>query len=219
MTVGFIASDRVPFLFQTGVRSPMRFAIVMALVTLAVGVAMVWVLFRGRPASMGVERVVIAVSVGAVAGLASVPALVRAIDLDPFGFIQLGWNCIVFVLAPTALLRLIRKSLRRRLATGASTLADLQTDRITPFEHPVVDRLLAEKPAPVLIPGHLFQGGAREFNQELPAFNGLLRRLDAPVGVYFTCCTAGRSASVGESEWSELKRRASASSVPPRSQF
>lgn len=64
-------------------------------------------------------------------------------------------------------------------------LADLQADRIGPYEHGAVDRLLAEAPDVILIPGDLFQGWSEEFAREFEPLRALLGRLDAPGGVYF----------------------------------
>lgn len=63
-------------------------------------------------------------------------------------------------------------------------LADIQTDRITRHEREAIDRLLAESPDLILIPGDLFQGTARELERELPALRRLLGRLAAPGGVW-----------------------------------
>lgn len=64
-------------------------------------------------------------------------------------------------------------------------LADLQTDRISEFEQRAVDALLEQSPDLILIPGDLFQGWPRQFQQTLPDFKALLQRLHAPAGVYF----------------------------------
>lgn len=64
-------------------------------------------------------------------------------------------------------------------------LSDLQTDRVTAYERRVVDVLLAEKPDLVLLPGDLFHGIDRDFEEVLPELNALLARIDAPHGAYF----------------------------------
>ncbi len=63
-------------------------------------------------------------------------------------------------------------------------IADLQTDRITDYEHDAVTRALAEQPDLILLPGDFFQGTDAQFATELPAYRALLNRLAAPAGVY-----------------------------------
>lgn len=64
-------------------------------------------------------------------------------------------------------------------------LADLQTDRITEYEHEAVRQLLALVPDIILIPGDFFQASREEFEQQLPDLRALAARLTAPFGVYF----------------------------------
>ena len=65
-------------------------------------------------------------------------------------------------------------------------LADIQTSAVTAHEHAAVDRIMAEAPDLILMPGDLFQGDAAAFERELPALRKLLGKLRAPGGVYFT---------------------------------
>ena len=66
-------------------------------------------------------------------------------------------------------------------------LADLQTDHVGDYERRAVERLMAQRPDLVLVPGDLFQGTAEQFERELPAFRALLARLaEAPGGAW--CC-------------------------------
>ncbi|MGN6692931.1 MAG: metallophosphoesterase, partial [Aquihabitans sp.] len=63
-------------------------------------------------------------------------------------------------------------------------LSDLQTTRITSYEEEAVTRLLSLRPDVILLPGDVFQGTERQFQEQLPAFRRLLGRLEAPGGVY-----------------------------------
>ncbi len=65
-------------------------------------------------------------------------------------------------------------------------LADLQTNSVGSHEREAVDRLVAAAPDVIVIPGDLFHGSDAEYARELDAMRGLLGRLDAPHGVYFT---------------------------------
>jgi uncharacterized protein len=64
-------------------------------------------------------------------------------------------------------------------------LSDVQTNHVGSHEQAAVDRLLAEEPDIILIPGDLFQGSRDEIQREAPAMRALLGRLEAPGGVYF----------------------------------
>lgn len=63
-------------------------------------------------------------------------------------------------------------------------LADLQTNRIGPYERRVVRTLLALRPDLIVIPGDLFQGDEGQFEAVLPHYRALLRSLRAPAGVF-----------------------------------
>ena len=63
-------------------------------------------------------------------------------------------------------------------------LSDLQTDWVTDYERGAVDRLMAEKPDVILLPGDVFQGTQDQFEAAMPALWELLNRLSAPGGVY-----------------------------------
>ncbi len=65
-----------------------------------------------------------------------------------------------------------------------AVLADLQTDRVTSYEHRVLDRLAGEKPDAILIPGDMFQGSSETLISQASEYQGLLSRLTAPAGVY-----------------------------------
>jgi predicted MPP superfamily phosphohydrolase len=75
-----------------------------------------------------------------------------------------------------------------------AVLADLQCDHVGAFEHEVIDRLMAERPDLILIPGDLFQGQADDWDRETPALHDLLVRLDAPGGVWFVVGDVDREA-------------------------
>lgn len=65
-----------------------------------------------------------------------------------------------------------------------AVLSDIQARRIGPHERRAVDAALRAHPDLILIPGDVFQGRSRDFDDELPAFRQLLARLSAPGGVY-----------------------------------
>lgn len=69
-------------------------------------------------------------------------------------------------------------------AIRVGVLADLQTDHIGDHETGAVDRLLAERPDLILLPGDIFQGDDATFRRELPAFRALFDRLQAPGGAF-----------------------------------
>lgn len=76
--------------------------------------------------------------------------------------------------------------------------ADLQTDRIGPYEHEAIDRLLAEKPDLILIPGDLFQMPQRRMLKMWPQLRALIDRLEAPFGAF---------AVLGNIDWPEETAR------------
>lgn len=63
-------------------------------------------------------------------------------------------------------------------------LTDLQTDGVTDYERSAVDRLLAQRPDVILLPGDVFQGTPAQLEATRPALRELLGRLDAPGGVF-----------------------------------
>jgi uncharacterized protein len=65
-------------------------------------------------------------------------------------------------------------------------LSDLQTDGIGTYEYDAVDRLMAEEPDVILVPGDFFQSDGRDFEAALPELRALLGRLEAPGGVFVT---------------------------------
>lgn len=72
-----------------------------------------------------------------------------------------------------------------RSAVRVGILADLQTTGVGDHEREAVDRLMAEKPDVILLPGDWFQGTPRRLERELPDVRALGRRLSAPGGVFF----------------------------------
>lgn len=65
-----------------------------------------------------------------------------------------------------------------------AVLADLQSNQVGPYEHRVVDRLLAEKPDLILLTGDWFQGDDVQFAATRAEMTALLGRLKAPGGVF-----------------------------------
>jgi uncharacterized protein len=63
-------------------------------------------------------------------------------------------------------------------------LADLQFEELGSHEREAVDRLLRERPDLILLAGDYHQGPPDKFRASLPGLRRLLRRLDAPGGVY-----------------------------------
>jgi predicted MPP superfamily phosphohydrolase len=63
-------------------------------------------------------------------------------------------------------------------------LADLQTDSITPYEHEAIERLMAEAPDVILIPGDLYQTEPGLESALIDPMRDLIGKLDAPGGVY-----------------------------------
>jgi predicted MPP superfamily phosphohydrolase len=63
-------------------------------------------------------------------------------------------------------------------------IADLQFEEIGGHEREAVERVMAERPDLILLAGDYHQGGPDEFRRNLPALRGLMRRLDAPGGVF-----------------------------------
>jgi hypothetical protein len=63
-------------------------------------------------------------------------------------------------------------------------LTDLQTPDPGAYERDAVDRLMAEEPDLILLPGDLFQGTPQAFDAHVDEMRALLQRLDAPGGVY-----------------------------------
>lgn len=66
-----------------------------------------------------------------------------------------------------------------------AVLADLQTNHVGAHERRAVDAILASDPDVILVPGDLYQGTRTELAVDLSAMRRLLRRLEAPFGVYF----------------------------------
>lgn len=64
-------------------------------------------------------------------------------------------------------------------------LADIQTDRVTDYERGAIDRLMAERPDIVLIPGDVLQCTRREYAAQIDDMRELVQRLDAPGGAFF----------------------------------
>ncbi|MCA9256423.1 MAG: metallophosphoesterase [Phycisphaerales bacterium] len=64
-------------------------------------------------------------------------------------------------------------------------LADIQTDRVGDYERHAIDRLMAERPDIVLLPGDLLQCTRREYAAQIDEMREVVKRLDAPGGAYF----------------------------------
>jgi hypothetical protein len=75
-----------------------------------------------------------------------------------------------------------RREGERPLRIGV--LADLQCEEVGGHEREAVDRLMTERPDLILLAGDYHQGGGDKLEQQLPALRALMRRLDAPGGVF-----------------------------------
>ncbi|MEK6643693.1 MAG: metallophosphoesterase [Planctomycetota bacterium] len=71
-----------------------------------------------------------------------------------------------------------------REALRIAILSDIQLERVTDYERQAVERLLALRPDVIVMPGDVFQGTARRFEDEVGHLRELLGRLDAPGGVF-----------------------------------
>jgi uncharacterized protein len=115
----------------------------------------------GRLVRAGAVAAVLLAPVGAYASLVEPERLVleRAeVELDP------------------------RRAGDRPLRIGV--IADLQCEEVGGHEREAVDRLMAERPDLILLAGDYHQGAGHKFDDALPALRSLMRRLDAPGGVF-----------------------------------
>jgi uncharacterized protein len=70
-------------------------------------------------------------------------------------------------------------------AVRIGVLTDLQTNGVTDYERSAVERLMAQKPDVVLLPGDIFQGNPLQFEETRDALRALFERLaEAPGGVF-----------------------------------
>jgi hypothetical protein len=63
-------------------------------------------------------------------------------------------------------------------------IADIHCEEVGDHEREAVDRLMAERPDLILLAGDYHQGTGAKLDEQLPALRSLLRRLDAPGGVF-----------------------------------
>jgi predicted MPP superfamily phosphohydrolase len=75
-----------------------------------------------------------------------------------------------------------RRDGERPLRIGV--IADLQCEEVGDHEREAVERLMAERPDLILLAGDYHQGAGHKLGDELPALRSLMRRLDAPGGVF-----------------------------------
>lgn len=78
----------------------------------------------------------------------------------------------------------VSKAREGSAAIKIGVLADIQTTEVTDYERSAIDRLMAETPDLILIPGDVFQGPGADFERVLPGFRDLFARLSAPAGIY-----------------------------------
>lgn len=71
-----------------------------------------------------------------------------------------------------------------RLPLRLGVLADLEVDQVRPFEQEAVERLMAERPDVILVPGDVFQRGLTARTAPVAELRALFDRLWAPGGVW-----------------------------------
>ena len=71
-----------------------------------------------------------------------------------------------------------------RAPVRVGVVADIQFRHVGRHERRAVDRVTAERPDLIVLPGDVHQGSRRSLRRELPAIRRLMRRLRAPGGVY-----------------------------------
>lgn len=108
----------------------------------------------------------------AVASLGMIPVGVYASWVEPFRL------QVESVRAKVSLRRQGKEPVR------IGVLSDLQTNRVTDYERKAVERLLAQKPDIIVLPGDVFQGTPEEFEATRYDLKDLLERLTAPGGVF-----------------------------------
>lgn len=167
--VSFIAKAFVFGIFgQIGPFGLIHLAYVaLALVPPCLGLTILWLGFR-KP----VRRIAIHILLVAAVMLAPAPLCAYASFVAPYQLVV--ERCDV----PLAELQGADEPIR------IGVLADLQTDRVTSYEHDAVDRLLAERTDLIVLPGDFFQGPETLFRRQLPTLRDLLAKLEAPFGVY-----------------------------------
>ena len=69
-------------------------------------------------------------------------------------------------------------------AIRVGVLADLELTHVDRFARTAVDRLMAEHPDLILLPGDIFDGSTADLRRDGPSVRALLARLHAPGGVY-----------------------------------
>ena len=121
---------------------------------------------------LGRRRLPAAVRVLAVACLLPAPVAVYATWVEPF---RLRVEKADARLSP-------KREGGRSVRVGV--LTDLQTNGVTDYERRAVDRLMAERPDVIVLPGDVFQGTAEQYEATKADLAELLGRLDAPGGVY-----------------------------------
>ncbi len=79
----------------------------------------------------------------------------------------------------------VRAAARTGAPLRVAVLSDLQTDEVTDHERRAFAAIEEASPDLILVPGDLFQGCQRRFDEVKEELRALLRRLDAPGGVWF----------------------------------
>lgn len=149
----------------------MRLAYVDAVVMIPIVCALV--LMNGMRRSPGARRFTSSVYAMAVLGVAAAPIGFYATYIEPY--------CLQLETATVDVSRHATVPTSIRLGV----LADIQTDRVSDYERGAVDRLMAERPDIVLLPGDVLQCTRREYAAQIDEMRELVNRLDAPGGAFF----------------------------------
>ena len=142
----------------------------LVVLTPALGAALL-IADRVRFGGLAWRRLTTPVRVAAVASLALILVGVDATWIEPF---RLQVETARITVNP-------RRTGKDIIRIGV--LTDLQTSGVTDYERSAVDRLMAEKPDVILLPGDVFQGSREEFEATKLELQALLGRLSAP-GVF-----------------------------------
>ncbi len=129
--------------------------------TVGMPIAAVILLLTGRPFTGPLAK---ATRVVLIAALLAVPVGLYASHIEPF------W------------LRVDRTAMTSPSVAGTlrvGVLSDLQTPSIGDYETSAIDKLLAEQPDIVLIPGDFWQMSPAEFEERIPEFSAVMARLAA----------------------------------------
>ncbi|MCB9858728.1 MAG: phosphohydrolase [Phycisphaerales bacterium] len=131
------------------------------------------VLLNGIRRNPGARRFTSSVYALAALGVAGAPIGFYATYVEPY--------CVQLETATVDVQRHAKVPTPIRLGV----LADIQTDRVTDYERGAVERLMAERPDIVLLPGDVLQCTRREYAAQIDEMRQLVKTIDAPGGAFF----------------------------------